>query len=49
MSAGEDKELANLLSRDQMLGTVLATFMAPISAFARVLYAIGEQKEAVAS
>lgn len=49
LSAGEVKELANLPSRDQMLGTVLATFMAPISAFARVLYAIGEQKEDVAS
>jgi len=28
-----------------MLGTLLATFMAPASAFARVLYAIQEQKE----
>ena len=37
--------LASLPSRDQMLGTLLATFMAPASAFARVLYAIKEQKE----
>ncbi len=28
-----------------MLGTLLATFNAPVSAFARVLYAIQEQKE----
>jgi hypothetical protein len=28
-----------------MLGTVLATFMAPAAAFARVLYAINEKKE----
>lgn len=42
-------ELANLPSRDQMLGTVLATFMAPVSALARVLYAINEQKEEAAS
>ena len=36
--------LAKLPSRDQMLGTLLATFNAPISAFARVLFAIQEQK-----
>jgi large subunit ribosomal protein L10 len=36
--------LAKLPSRDQMLGTLLATFNAPVSAFARVLYAIQEQK-----
>jgi large subunit ribosomal protein L10 len=28
-----------------MLGTLLATFNAPVSAFARVLFAIQEQKE----
>jgi large subunit ribosomal protein L10 len=39
------RQLADLPSRDQMLGTVLATFMAPASAFARVLYAINEKKE----
>ncbi|MGB0452306.1 MAG: 50S ribosomal protein L10 [Bacteriovoracaceae bacterium] len=38
-------QLANLPSRDQMLGTLLATFNAPISALARVLFAIQEQKE----
>jgi large subunit ribosomal protein L10 len=37
--------LAKLPSRDQMLGTLLATFNAPVSAFARVLNAIKEQKE----
>lgn len=37
--------LAKLPSRDQMLGTLLATFNAPVSAFARVLDAIREQKE----
>lgn len=38
-------QLANLPSRDEMLGTLLATFNAPISALARVLYAIQEQME----
>ena len=38
--------LANLPSREQMLGTMLATFNAPISAFARVMNSIKEQKEA---
>ena len=37
---------ADLPSRDEMLGTLLATFNAPISALARVLFAIQEQKEA---
>jgi len=37
--------LAKLPSRPQMLGTLLATFNAPVSAFARVLFAIQEQKE----
>ena len=37
--------LANLPSKDQMLATLLATFNAPIGAFARVLNAIKEQKE----
>ena len=36
--------LAKLPSRNEMLGTLLATFNAPISAFARVLFAIQEQK-----
>ena len=38
-------ELANLPSRDEMLGTLLATFMAPVSAYARVLHATKEKKE----
>lgn len=37
--------LAKLPSRDQMLGTLLATFNAPVSAFARVMEAIRDQKE----
>ena len=36
--------LAKLPSRNEMLGTLLATFNAPVSAFARVLFAIQEQK-----
>lgn len=38
-------ELAKLPSREEMLGTLLATFNAPISAFARVLNAIKEKRE----
>jgi large subunit ribosomal protein L10 len=45
LSKAQVKQLADLPSRDQMLGTLLATFMAPASAFARVLVAIGEKKE----
>ncbi len=45
LSVAEVKTLANLPSRDQMLGTLLATFNAPISALARVLNSIREQKE----
>jgi large subunit ribosomal protein L10 len=44
LSKAEVLELANLPSRDEMLGTLLATFMAPVSAFARVTHAIGEKK-----
>lgn len=44
LSKEELVQLANLPSRDQMLGTLLATFSAPVSAFARVIHAIGEQK-----
>ncbi len=39
------EQLANLPSRDQMLATLLATFNAPISAFARVLNEIKNKKE----
>jgi len=51
LSKAEVVALAKLPSRDQMLGTLLATFNAPVSAFARVLFAIQEQKQggAVAS
>lgn len=45
LTKAQVKQLADLPSRDQMLGTLLATFMAPVSAFARVLYAIQEKKE----
>ncbi len=45
LSVAQAKQLASLPSRDQMLGTLLATFMAPTSAFARVLFAIKEKKE----
>ena len=47
LSADQLKQLANLPSRDEMLGTLFATFNAPISALARVLHAIGESKESV--
>jgi len=45
LTKAEIVALAKLPSRDQMLGTLLATFNAPVSAFARVLVAIKEQKE----
>jgi large subunit ribosomal protein L10 len=44
LSIAEVIALAKLPSRDEMLGTLLATFNAPVSAFARVLFAIQEQK-----
>jgi len=47
LSVAEVQTLASLPSRDQMLGTLLATFIAPVSALARVLYAIKEKKEGV--
>ncbi len=45
LGADQVKALADLPSRDQMLGTLLATFLAPVSAFARVMHAIKEEKE----
>lgn len=45
LSKAQVKQLADLPSRDQMLGTLLATFIAPVSAFARVLNAIKDKKE----
>ena len=38
-------ELAKLPSRDEMLGTLLATFNAPISAFARLMNSIKDECE----
>jgi large subunit ribosomal protein L10 len=46
LTVEEVKAIADLPSRDEMLGTLLATFNAPISALARVLFAVQEQKEA---
>lgn len=45
LTNAELEQLANLPSKDQMLATLLATFNAPISAFARVMHAIKESKE----
>jgi large subunit ribosomal protein L10 len=45
LTKAQVKQLADLPSRDQMLGTLLATFIAPASAFARVLNAIKDKKE----
>ena len=45
LSIDEIKALADLPSRDQMLATLLATFMAPISSFVRTIEAIREQKD----
>jgi large subunit ribosomal protein L10 len=38
-------QLADLPSRDEMLGTLLATFMAPVSAFARTVNALKDECE----
>lgn len=46
LSKAQLVQLANLPSRDQMLGTLLATMNAPISALARVLNSVREQMEA---
>lgn len=45
LEAAKVTELAKLPSRDEMLGTVLATMMAPVSALARVLNAIKDECE----
>ena len=44
LTKAEVVALAKLPARPQMLGTLLATFNAPVSAFVRVLFAIQEQK-----
>ena len=38
-------ELAKLPSRDEMLGTLLATFNAPVSAFARLMNSVKDEVE----
>lgn len=43
LQPAEVEALAKLPSREEMLGTLLATFNAPISAFARVLNAIKDK------
>ena len=45
LSEAQVAELASLPSRDEMLGTLLATFNAPISAFARVINALKDEME----
>lgn len=49
LTVPEIKALASLPSKEQMLGTLLATFIAPVSALARVLNSIREQKEGTAT
>lgn len=45
ITAAEVVVLAKLPSRDQMLGTLLATFNAPVSAFARLINAMKDEVE----
>ena len=45
ISVAEIKALADLPSREEMLGTLLATMMAPVSAFARTLNAVKDECE----
>lgn len=45
LSLAQVMELADLPSRDEMLGTVLATMMAPVSAFARLANSIKDECE----
>ena len=45
LSAQEIKALADLPSREEMLGTLLATFIAPVSALARTLHTLKEKCE----
>src|SRR5690554_6666035 len=46
LTASEVEALAKLPSREEMLGTLLATFNAPISAFARLMNAVKDEVEA---
>ena len=45
LTVGEIKALADLPSREEMLGTLLATMIAPVSALARTLNAIKDECE----
>lgn len=45
LSPQEINQLADLPSRDEMIATLLATFQAPVSAFARVLNTIKDNAE----
>jgi len=45
LSLPQVMELADLPSRDEMLGTVLATMMAPVSAFARLTNTLKDECE----
>ena len=45
LSIQQIKELADLPSREEMLGTLLATFIAPVSAFARLVNSIKDECE----
>lgn len=45
LEAAQVTELAKLPSRDEMLGTLLATFNAPISAFARLMNSVKDEIE----
>jgi large subunit ribosomal protein L10 len=45
LSKQEVIELAKLPSREEMLGTLLATFNAPVSAFARLMNSIKDECE----
>lgn len=46
ISIDQIKQLADLPSREEMLGTLLATFQAPVSAFARLMNQLKDKKEA---
>ena len=45
ISVAQIKALADLPSREEMLGTLLATMIAPVSAFARTLNALKDECE----
>jgi large subunit ribosomal protein L10 len=45
LTSDELVQLATLPGKDQMVATLLATFNAPVSAFVRVINAIGESKD----